>query len=157
MISSQDIGEFFTREWQAVSAAPAAFAIAVLLVAAACGVGFGLVLWWLRSWTARKKIDQLRTEMVAEDDILDLVRAKHELEVEIREEIEAELARLLGLIERLHCPDAASNQLIADAAAATESAVGKLRQAHHDFVHRMHGWDHRRGPHHLPRTLEAAE
>lgn len=157
MINRYDIGEFLSREWQAVSAAPVSFAVAVLLTAVALGVGFGLVLWWLRSLSARDKIDELRTEMVAEDDILDLVRAKHEREVEIREEIEAEVARLLGLIERLHCPDAAANQLVADAAAASEAAVGELRQAHDDFVDRMQGWDAHRGSHYLPPPLEAAE
>lgn len=141
MIGFLDIAEFFSTEWQVISGAPVSFLVAVLTVGIAAGLIFGFLVWPLRGWAARSRIDHLRQEKFAEDDVLEIIRAKHEHEVEVREEIEAEFDRLHEVVERLHGGAASSDQLILDAADATERAVEELRRSHEAFVVRMKAWD----------------
>jgi hypothetical protein len=144
MIGLQGIAEFFAKEWQTVTGAPISFILAVLVVAAAVGVFFGYFVWQLRGWAAQSRIERLRAEKTVEDDVLEIVREKHEHEVEVREEIEAEFKRLHCIVERVHSGDTTSDQLITDATVATERAVEELKQAHEEFVQRMQMWDEQR-------------
>ncbi len=156
MIGFADIAEFFAAEWQVIAGAPVSFVLAVVIIGIAVGLIFGFFVWSLRGWAARSRIEHLREEKFAEDDVLEIVREKHEHEVEVREEIEAEFDRLHQVVERLHGGETSSDQLIVDAAAATERAVEELRRSHEEFVERMKMWDdardhkHRVGGHFLP-------
>lgn len=144
MIRHQEITEFIGREWQSISGAPVAFIIAVLIGSAIIGISFGLISWKLRGRSARSKIGRLLEFKLAEDDVLEQVRAKHEYEIEVREEIEVELERLRGAVRRLHDSDLSSDQLIVDSSTATTKAVEVLKRSQDEFVHKIQSWDHQR-------------
>ncbi len=148
MYGLQRIAEFFVKEWEVIAGAPLSFTLAVLVVGAAVGWCFGFFAWELRGWAARSKMDQLREEKTAEDDVLEIVRASHEHEVVVREEIEAEFERLHSVVDRLHGGNTNSDRLITDATAATERAVEELKQAHEEFLHHMQQWDDEHLHHH---------
>jgi len=136
--------EFLGSEWQSISDAPVTFIIAVLVIAAIIGLFVGRILWQRKGRAARLRIAGLRELQVAEDDVLEQVRAKHEFEIEIREEIEAELERLQGAVKRLHDSDLSSDQLIVDASIATVRAVEGLTQSQNEFVQKIQSWDRQR-------------
>lgn len=144
MIRHQEITEFFGREWQSVSGAPFTFVIAVLGVGAIIGFIVGLIGWKLWGRVVRSKIDHLRDFKAAEDDVLEHVRAKHEHEIAIREEIEVELERLQGAVRRLHDSELSSDQLIVDASTATVGAVEILKRSQNEFVRKIQSWDRQR-------------
>ena len=154
MIGLQEIAEFFIKEWQTIAGAPVAFIVAVLIVGAAVGLFLGYFVWQLRGWAAQSRIERSRAEKTAEDDVLEIVREKHEHEVEVREEIEAEFKRLHCIVERVHSGRTTSDQLITDATEATERAVEELKQAHEEFVQRMQMWDEERFHKHYPAALD---
>lgn len=154
MIGLQRIAEFFATEWAVIAGAPIAFAIAVLVVGASVGWFFGCFAWQLRGWAARSRIDRLRAEKTAEDDVLEIVRASHEREVVVREEIEAEFERLHRVLDRLHCGNTNSDRLITDATTATQRAVEELKRAHEEFLHHMQQWDDERFHHHDRPTFD---
>jgi uncharacterized membrane-anchored protein YhcB (DUF1043 family) len=144
MIRHQEVTEFLGREWQSISAAPITFILAVLLVGAAIGLIIGFIVWRLKGQASRSRIDKLRELKIAEDDVLEQVRAKHEFEIEIREEIEVELERLQRSVQRLHDSDLSSDQLIVDASIATVRAVEALTQSQDEFVQKIQSWDRQR-------------
>jgi type II secretory pathway pseudopilin PulG len=148
MIHLQDVTEFFGREWQAISGAPVAFIIAVLIASAIIGILVGVISWKLRGQSARSKIGRLLEFKLAEDDVLAQVRAKHEHEIEVREEIEVELERLQGAVRRLHDSDLSSDQLIVDASTATTKAVEVLKRSQDEFVNKLQTWDRQRAAMH---------
>lgn len=144
MIRHQEVTEFFGREWQSISGAPVTFIFAVLIGSAIIGILVGLFSWKLRGKSARSKIDRLLEFKLAEEDVLEQVREKHEYEIEVREEIEVELERLQGAVQRLHDSDLSSDQLIVDASTATIKAVEVLKRSQDEFVHKIQSWDRQR-------------
>ena len=148
MFRHQEVTEFLNREWQSISAAPVTFIIAVLIVSAIIGLLIGVIIWKSEGRAARTKLSRLRELKEAEDDVLDVVRAKHDHEVEIREEIEVELARVQGVVQRLHESDLASDQLIIDAVNAAARAVETLKRSQDEFVAKTRGWDQLRASMH---------
>lgn len=148
MFRHQEVTEFLSREWQSISAAPITFIIAVLGMSAITGLLIGLVFWKLQGRSARSKIGQLRELKMAEDDVLDRGRAKHDLEVDARKEIEAELVQVQDFVRRLHDSDLSSDQLIVDSVGATARAVETLKRSQDEFVAQTHGWDRLRASMH---------
>jgi hypothetical protein len=133
MIRHQEVTEFLGKQWQSIVDAPTAFVIAATVV--------GIVVWMFHGWLAKRSMGRLRENMAEEDEILQTFREKHAHEVEIREKIEFDYERLQRLVERLHGDDTASDQLMADASAAIETAMAELKQAHDEFVRTMQIWD----------------
>ncbi|NNE82898.1 MAG: hypothetical protein HKN28_02905 [Alphaproteobacteria bacterium] len=144
MIRHQEVTEFFGREWQSISGAPITFIIAVLIGSVLIGILFGLISWKLGGRSARSKINRLLELKLAEDDVLAQVRAKHDYEIEVREEIEVELERLQGAVRRLHDSDLSPDQLIVDASIATTKAVEVLKRSQDEFVQKIQSWDRQR-------------
>lgn len=136
----QTIGE----EFQAIAEAPVTFTVSVLVIGVVLGLILGFFAWRLRGWAARDRFDRLNDRKRAEDDLLEIVRARHQHEVEVREEIEADFARLHSIVDKLHAGHTTTDELICDATAATERAVAELKQAHEEFLSRMQAWDAQR-------------
>ena len=148
MTGLQEIAAFFGEEMQAIAGAPISFILAVLVIGLIFAAFFGEFVWQLRGWAPQSRLKRLRSQKTAEDDVLEFIRAKHQHEVEVREEIEAEFKRLHCIIDRVHSGETTSDQLINDATEATERAVEELKRAHEEFIQRMRSWDEERYHHH---------
>jgi len=144
MAGLEDIAQIISREFQSIAGAPITFITLVLVVGAAIGLVLGFFVWELRGWAARSRLDRFHEQKTAKDDLLEIVRAKHEHEAEVREEIEADFERLHSIIDKVHSGHSTTDQLISDAAVATEKAVEELKQAHEEFLRRMQVWDEER-------------
>jgi len=144
MAGLEDIAQIISKEFQSVAGAPITFITLVLAVGAAIGLVLGFFVWELRGWAARSRLDRLHEQKTAEDDLLEIIRAKHEHEAEVREEIEADFERLRSIVDKVHSGHSTTDQFICDAAAATEKEVEELKQAHEEFLRRMQAWDEER-------------
>jgi hypothetical protein len=144
MTGLEEIAQILGGEFQSIAGAPITFITLVLVIGTALGVALGFFVWELRGSAARSRLDRLRERKTAEDDLLEIVREKHEHEVEVREEIEADFERLHSIVDKLHSGHTTTDELITDATAATETAVEELKQAHEEFLRRMQAWDEER-------------
>jgi len=144
MAGLEEIAQVIGKEFHAIAGAPITFLTATVIIGCVIGLGLGFFIGELWRRSAWSKVEKLRSRNIAGNDLLDILRERHQREVAIREEIDGDFERLHRVIDRVHSGHTTTDRLISDATIATENAVEKLKTAHEEFLQRTRAWDEQR-------------